>query len=114
MGEIGKLVQEHIDAQPYRVSVAQVAGAVGVSRQALTLWIDGSSLPKPENLRSLARALGLPYSRVLDAALVDHGYLPKESDGSGTAAPTNPPRAVKATKAPSRRRSGTGASQPPP
>jgi transcriptional regulator with XRE-family HTH domain len=78
MGELGRLIQAHIDRQRYRVSKAAVADAVGVSRQTITNWMDGTVMPGSDNARRLAAAIEQPYSRVLDALLVDAGYLAKE------------------------------------
>lgn len=74
MGRLFDIVQQHIDAQPYKVSYAQVAEKVGVSRQTLLNWREPSNLPDKEHLEQLARVSGVPYEAVLYAALEDTGY----------------------------------------
>lgn len=88
MGELGRLVSEYRDRQKYPVSDAQIARAIGVSRSSVGNWIKGSSLPSPAHVRALAHHIEIAYTRVLEAALADAGYLPKGRDGDDDAAPT--------------------------
>lgn len=77
-GHLWGLVQAYIDRQPYPPSVRQIAGRIEVAPTTLTNW--GSSLTKMPSRRTLvafADLAGLPYERVLDAALRDAGYLPE-------------------------------------
>ncbi len=54
-----------------RLSIAQLAASTGLSPNAVR-WIErGITQPKPESLRALAGALGLPYELLLQKA----GYL---------------------------------------
>jgi len=39
-------------------------------------------MPSPKHLRALAHEIGVPYERVLDAALIDRGYR-EERGGQG-------------------------------
>lgn len=87
MGELGKLIQEYIDRQEYPPSDAAIGRRLGVTRSTVGNWKRGDAMPKPDNLRDLATLMGVSYTRVLDAALADSGYLPKERGGSGNAAP---------------------------
>lgn len=75
MGKLWEIVREHVDSSMYPPSERQVAKRLGISPTALANWRHPKSLPAAENLRSLARLTGQPYSRVLDAALEDAGYL---------------------------------------
>jgi len=88
MGQLFDLIEEHRDRHtPYPPSYKQIAERVGVSRQTLLNWRRPSSLPTRKHLDSLAQIIGAPYTRVLDAALHDAGYLP---------ATTHPGRRVQA------------------
>lgn len=89
MGELGQLIQEYIDRQEYAPSDAAIGRRLGVTRSTVGNWKRGEAMPKPDNLRDLATLLGISYTRVLDAALADSGYLPKERGGSGNAAPNS-------------------------
>lgn len=74
-GSIAKLVDDYKAIS--NATDAEVAERVGISRQSLHLWRASGrkSPPEPENLRSFALVIGVPYRRVLDAALADAGYL---------------------------------------
>lgn len=74
VGELGRLIQAHKDAQKYRVYDAAIARELGVSRSIVGKWKRGESMPGPENLRALATLLEEPYQTVLNAALRDAGY----------------------------------------
>ena len=75
MGQLFDLIQGHIDAQPYDVTLAQVARKVGVSRQTISNWRSPTKLIDKEHLLALSKVTGVPYLRVLDALLQDIGYL---------------------------------------
>lgn len=93
MGRLWKIVQDHIDAQPYGASHRSVAAKLGVSPTALGNWRTLRKLPTAGNLHALANLTGTPYLRVLDAALEDAGYLPKvggeHADAARGSAPMN-------------------------
>ena len=80
MGRLFDLIQEHIDAQPYEVTLAQVAGRLGVSRQTVLNWRAPSKLVDKRHLVEISRVTGVPYARVLDALLEDIGYLRAEQE----------------------------------
>lgn len=71
-------------------SDASIARAVGIAPQTLSSWRKRGirELPARDTLLSLARFMSEPYSAVLDAVLVDIGYVkegperpvPPESD----------------------------------
>jgi transcriptional regulator with XRE-family HTH domain len=76
MGRLFDLVEAHRDARrPYEPSYSQIAEQVGVTRQTLLNWRTPAKLIKKEYLAALAKELGVPYQRVLDALLEDIGYL---------------------------------------
>jgi transcriptional regulator with XRE-family HTH domain len=64
---------------------AWVAKEMGISRSALNGWWNRgrTSAPSSELLRALARVTRTPYRSVLDAALIDYGYLPGEGSEHG-------------------------------
>lgn len=80
MGKLYELIQAHMDAQPYEVRPADVARALGVSRQTVLNWREPSSLIGFKNLTAIANLTGVPYIRVLDANLEDIGYIPRSPD----------------------------------
>lgn len=76
MGALWRLVEAYRDEQEYRPSVAQVADKAGMNRSTLNRWQQlGDRLPEQRHLRAIASVIGQPYRVVLDAALVDAGYL---------------------------------------
>ncbi|MFB7890275.1 hypothetical protein ACFCZ3_19715 [Cellulosimicrobium cellulans] len=77
-GRLWALVQEHRDAQPYPPSDRAIAARLGISPTALANWRGPSRLPERRNLEALARLVGVPYRKVLSAALVDAGYIDPE------------------------------------
>lgn len=77
MGKLYDLIQGHIDAQPYEVSLRQVARNIGVTQTTLTNWRNPKQLVAREHLEAISRVTGVPYIRVLDALLEDIGYIPK-------------------------------------
>jgi transcriptional regulator with XRE-family HTH domain len=75
VSQLWKIVQAHIDAQPYPPSERQIAMRLGVSPTTLANWRTSRiELPKPENLMALADLTGVSYDKVLQAALDDSGY----------------------------------------
>lgn len=75
MGKLYEIIQAHIDAQPYDVSVRQVAKAIGVTPTTVANWREPKELPKKEHLEAIARVTGTPYRYVFYAAGVDCGYI---------------------------------------
>lgn len=75
-GRLWAIVQAHIDQQPYPPSVRRVARHLGVAPQTVFNWRNRRGMPSRENLERIAGLTGRPYSEVLEAALVDSGYLP--------------------------------------
>lgn len=86
MGRLYGLIQEHIDSQPYEVSVRQVAKNIGVTQTTLANWRNPKQLIALEHLEAIARVTGTPYIRVLDALLEDIGYIPKRDSPTPPAA----------------------------
>jgi transcriptional regulator with XRE-family HTH domain len=86
-GRLWALVQDWMDAQRYPVSQRQLAKHLQVSPSAISDWKYGDGFPSPEHLRALAAEIGVPYERVLDAALIDRGY--REERGGSAASIAN-------------------------
>lgn len=74
MGMLWDLIQKHIDNSPYPPSERQVARRLGVAPNTFKSWRDLRRLPTRENLEAIAALVGVRYSVVLDAALMDTGY----------------------------------------
>jgi len=90
MGELGRLIQAHKDAERYDVTNAAIARQVGVTRGAVGYWIKGTARPSAESTRQLAKLLGIPHAVVLNAVLVDAGYLQPKDALSHDATTTKP------------------------
>ena len=78
MGEaLWELVEAYRDEQTYPVSVKRIAERAGMDRGTLGRWrtTRGQRLPEEQHLRAIAGVIGQPYRVLLDAALVDAGYL---------------------------------------
>lgn len=88
MGKLYDIIQTHIDAQPYEVSVRQVAKALGVTPTTVANWREPTQLVRKDHLEAIARVTGTPYREVLAALLADIGYEdepPAESSADRTA-----------------------------
>jgi transcriptional regulator with XRE-family HTH domain len=88
MSYLWDIAQAHLDA--YGVRAAALARRMGTAPQTLDSWKNRGvrSLPTRDLLEALARETRTPYRVVLDAALRDIDYMPRESDGDGDAPPT--------------------------
>lgn len=73
-GHLWAVIQEWMDAQPYPPSQRKLATRIGVGHSTITDWKYARTLPAVEDLKALAAEIGVPYERVLNAALIDHGY----------------------------------------
>lgn len=86
---------EILDAHKSRVGASDLGLArdLGLTRQAVSLWRKNGlkALPDRETLHAMGRVTGVPYRRILTAALIDAGYLVSgqnvvdESDSSSAA-----------------------------
>jgi transcriptional regulator with XRE-family HTH domain len=83
VSELRKIVLAYMAADDRKE--AWVAKEMGISRSALNGWWNRgrTSAPSSELLRALARVTRTPYRSVLDAALIDFGYLPEEGQAYG-------------------------------
>lgn len=105
MGELGALVEGWRDRRDPRPSDAWIGRKVGArSRSTVRPWLTGASMPEPQHLRELAALIGVNYRRVLDAALLDAGYLTEMEHRDGYPAPTTPAVSATADKDVSSRR----------
>ena len=79
MGALMALIQEHLDR--HGVTRSEFARRAGTHPQTVQNWKDKpGTLPRPQHLRSVAKVIGKPYRVVLDAALLDSGYLERALD----------------------------------
>lgn len=79
MTELMRLIQSHLDR--YGVTRAEFARRAGTSPQTVQNWRDEiKALPDAKHLRGVAEVIGVPYVVVLNAALVDAGYLDSVAD----------------------------------
>lgn len=97
MTRLWSLWVDYCDRIPYPPSQRRFASDIGMSPTAFGNWQQAiSKLPDRMNLARFARQIGMPYERVLDAALRDSGYLPEPTEEgggahAGGAAPKTPP-----------------------
>lgn len=75
MGRLFDLIQEHVDSQPYEVTLSQVAKRIGVSRQTVLNWRTPTKLIDKKHLVAISQVTGRSYETVRDALLNDIGYL---------------------------------------
>lgn len=89
MGHLWAIVQAHLDR--WGVLEAELARRIGTKPQTLNSWKNRGvrALPRRQLLLNLATVTRVPYQHVLEAALMDAGYLTEESDGDDSAAPTS-------------------------
>lgn len=74
-----RLIQTHLDR--YGVKRAEFARRIGTTPQTVQNWKTRSTtLPKVEHLKGVAAETGIPYSLVLEAALVDAGLRDSLTD----------------------------------
>lgn len=81
--EVGRLIDEFIDRQKFPPNAAWVARQVGVSKSTVTNW-HRDGVPRPDLLRRLAHVIETPYSRLVDAVMVDLGYIESGRSGEGS------------------------------
>lgn len=94
MGALFDIVEQYrARFSPHEPTYSKVAQEVGVSRQGLLNWKTPTKLPDLDLLWSLSEVTGVPYQRVLDAALDDIGYLNPNGDEIAARRSTkHPPR----------------------
>lgn len=85
-GHLWAVIQEWMDSMPYPPSQAAVAKRLGISGSSMTDYKYAKTMPNPDFLRALAAEIGVPYERVLDAALKDAGYRAEEPPSGRRAA----------------------------
>lgn len=90
--QLWRLVDGWRRQQRFPPSQSALAKDIGVARGAVTQWKYGETRPTPDHMRRLQSATGLRYRDLLDAMLIDMGYLPKERDGNEAAPIARTPR----------------------
>jgi transcriptional regulator with XRE-family HTH domain len=76
------VIQAWLDVLPWPPKQAQLAKRLGVSRQSVTDWKFGTSVPTPEHLKALAEEMAPVagpdvYDRLLEAMNRDQGFEPR-------------------------------------
>lgn len=75
-GALWFLVERFQETARFRPTMRMMAAEMGVSHATLADWkYHRVALPKPAHLKALAHTIDVPYRTVLDAALMDAGYL---------------------------------------
>jgi len=70
------LVERFRETSRFRPTMRMMADEMGVSHATLADWkYRRVTLPKPDHLKALAHTIDVPYRTVLEAALMDAGYL---------------------------------------
>lgn len=70
-GKLWALVEEWRDAMEFPPSYRQIAIRMGVSQSTFETWKNPTEIPKRRNLLAISRLTGVPYRRVVDAAVED-------------------------------------------
>lgn len=71
-----RVIESWRTSQPWPPSQAKLAREIGVAPTAMSQWKLGQSKPTPKRMRALQAATGIRYRDLLDAILMDMGYLP--------------------------------------
>lgn len=85
-GQLWRVIQEWMDSISYPPSQGKLADKIGISRSSMSDWKYGRVFPGPDALKALAAEIGVPYERVLDAALRDNGYRVEQPAKRGESA----------------------------
>lgn len=91
MGELLDLIQGHRDK--YGVSEAEFSRRIGSSPQTVWAWrVRGiKALPQRKQLEGVSNVTGIPYDKVLRAALADAGYVGDRTDNVRALRPPKKP-----------------------
>lgn len=71
MGKLWNIIEDWRDGMAYPPSYRQIAISLGVSQSAFEVWKAPTEMPKVHNLLAVSRLTGVPYRRVVDAAVED-------------------------------------------
>ena len=71
MGKLWNIIEEWRDGMAYPPSYRQIARDLGVSQSAFDTWKNPAAIPRRRNLLAISRLTGVPYRRVVDAAVED-------------------------------------------
>lgn len=80
VGHLWAIVQAHQDR--YGPSISEIARRIGMSSSGVHAWNKRGvkAIPRVENLRALSELTGVPYDDVLQAALLDAGFVEEDND----------------------------------
>lgn len=74
VGKFYDLIQQHIDDQPYPVSVNQIARRLEVTPTTLKNWRTPKKLIEKRHVVAVSQLVGVRYERARDALLEDIGW----------------------------------------
>ena len=70
-GKLWGIVESWRDSLEFPPSYRQIAIRMGVSQSTFETWKNPTEMPKRRNLLAISRLTGVPYRRVVDAAVED-------------------------------------------
>lgn len=70
-GKLWALVEDWRDSLEFPPSYRQIAIRMGVSQSTFDSWKNPVEMPKRRSLLAISRVTGVPYRRVVDAAVED-------------------------------------------
>lgn len=71
MGKLWDIVEDWRDGMEFPPSYRQIAIRLGVSQSAFDAWKNPIEIPRKRSLLAISRLTGVPYRRVVDAAVED-------------------------------------------
>ena len=63
-----ELLRDFFAPPPQRMSQKQLADALGISQQAVSMWVHGKARPSSEHWRAIERLTGIPVDSWIDEA----------------------------------------------
>lgn len=79
MGKLWNIVEDWRDGMEFPPSYRQIAIRLGVSQSAFDAWKNPIQIPTRRSLLAISRLTGVPYRRVVDAAVEDTKLYDEEA-----------------------------------
>ena len=70
-GKLWNIIEDYRDGLAFPPSYRQIAIRMGVSQSTFETWKNPTEMPKRRSLLAISRLTGVPYRRVVDAAVED-------------------------------------------
>ena len=70
-GKLWNIIEDWRDGMAFPPSYRQIAIRMGVSQSTFETWKNPTEMPKRRSLLAISRLTGVPYRRVVDAAVED-------------------------------------------